>query len=352
MKILLIKLSSLGDTIHTLPSISDIQSHMPHAEITWAIEPAFAEIARLHPHVKRVLPVPLRQAKQARHTARLLYHIYKTIRQTQYDHIIDAQGLLKSSLLSYVARGHNSGYSKACAREPLASYWYQQTYNVPKHTHAIWRTKALCAHVCNYTIPQHLDFAIGTHHRDSLTKDAPVLLFHGTTWESKHYPESHWKQLIKLITEAGYRVAIPWGNDIEHERAKRLATHPQVTVLPRLSLSELKTVIIAARGAIGVDTGLSHLAGAVGTPCVGLYGPTDHTLAGNMGNHQIQVSARRDCPPHPQSPFVGSASKNPQQVPHFLRMENIQPEQAWQALQSLWENGATTPLPHEVVESS
>lgn len=197
-------------------------------------------------------------------------------------------------------------------------------------------------------MPSHLDFAIGTHNQDTLTEQSPILLFHGTTWDSKHYPETHWQQLITLITQAGYPVALPWGNAVEYARAQRLATHPQVTVLPRLSLPELKTVILSARGAIGVDTGLSHLAGALGTPCVGLYGPTDHTLAGNTGLYQTQISTRRDGTTSPKPMFIGSASKDTQQVPEYLRMEKIEPEQAWQALQRLWES---MPSPHEAAQS-
>jgi heptosyltransferase-1 len=348
MKILLIKLSSLGDTIHTLPSISDIHAQIPQAEISWAIEPAFADIAHMHPHVKQVLPIPLRQAKQWRQTPRLLPHIYQTIRAQSYDHIIDAQGLLKSGVLSQLARGQNSGYDRLSAREPLASYCYKKAYTVTKDLHAIMRTKSLCAQALQYTMPPRLDFAIGTHNPHTLTEQSPILLFHGTTWDSKHYPETHWQQLINLITQAGYPVALPWGNAAEYARAQRLATHPQVTVLPRLPLSELKTVIHSARGAIGVDTGLSHLAGALGTPCVGLYGPTDHTLAGNTGLYQTQISTRRDGTPSKEPMFIGSASKDTQQVPEHLRMEKIEPEQAWQALQRLWES---MPSPHETAQS-
>lgn len=347
MKILLIKLSSLGDTIHTLPSISDIQAQIPEAEISWAIEPAFAEIAHMHPHVKQVLPIPLRRVKQMRYTARALAQIISLIRAQSYDHIIDAQGLLKSSLLSYLARGHNSGYCKTSAREPWASYCYHSTYAVSKTLHAVMRTKSLCAQALQYPRPTQLHFAIGNHNQQTLTAQSPILLFHGTTWESKHYPEAYWQELIAQITQAGYPVALPWGNAVEHARAQRLATHPHVTVLPRLSLYELKNQLISARGAIGVDTGLSHLAGALGTPCVGLYGPTDHTLAGNIGPFQTQISARRDGP-MPEPTFIGSASKETHQVPQHLRMDQIQPKQAWEALRALWD---TMPLQHEAAQS-
>ncbi|MBT4803569.1 MAG: lipopolysaccharide heptosyltransferase I [Legionellales bacterium] len=352
MKILLIKMSSLGDAIHTLPAITDIASLYPNAEITWAVEPNFAAIPAMHPAITHIISTPLRNIKKnimSKQSISTLTQIRHELNKQQYDLVIDAQGLLKSSLLSKIANGKNFGYCRKSAREAISAIFYKNKISIAKNQHAVMRTKKLCAAALKYDMPQEINYGITATNQ---TTDPYVILFHGTTWASKHYPQEQWLHLIKIITTAGFKVKIPWGNQVEYKRAQQLATIANTEVLPKSSLSELKDIIFNAKGAIGVDTGLTHLAAALGTPCIGLYGPTDHDLAGNLGQYQAQISTRRDCAPCQRANcccnknnhttierrnFSGSASKDPNQVPSFLCMGAITPADIWAKLQSIWE---------------
>ncbi|GAB4223041.1 MAG: lipopolysaccharide heptosyltransferase I [Gammaproteobacteria bacterium] len=305
MKLLLIKTSSLGDVIHTLPAITDAVERYPQLEITWVIEESFVDIASMHPQVKHIIPVAWR--KWRKRWWRLLWHpqwqnFIKTLRLQHYDYVIDAQGLLKSAFFSVLARGPRYGLNWQSAREPLASWFYQHKLAVAKGQHAITRVRQLFANVLNYSEPnssidyglQQLNFANNYYYSQ------PYLIFlHGTTWATKHWPESYWQQLIVQATTAGYYIILPWGNQQEQARAQRLA-HRQahVQVLPeKFNFMQLASLIKHAAGVVAVDTGLGHLAAALATPCISLYGPTNPALTGSLGVQQIHLKAQFACAP-------------------------------------------------------
>ncbi len=308
MKVLVVKTSSLGDVIHTLPALTDAVSALPGIRFDWVVEEAFAELPSWHPAVERVIPVALRRWRRGLWTswrAGEWRRFRSDLRAQSYEAVIDAQGLLKSAWIAWQARGPRYGLDRASAREPLAALAYQHPIAVPRERHAIERVRRLFAQALGYAVPAiEPDFGLAD---SPLFDDAdrpverrgPALLFlHGTTWPSKHWPLAYWAQLIDLANAQGFEVLLPWGSDAERERAENLAAHSaNAWVLPRLGLAELAREFRHAAGVVGLDSGLSHLAAALGTPGVTLYGPTRADLTGVIGSRHRNLVADFPCAP-------------------------------------------------------
>lgn len=301
MKVLVVKTSSLGDVIHTLPALTDAMRAYPGTRFDWAVEEAFAEIPSWHPAVERVIPLALRRwRKSPLKTLRSgEWSAYRAaLRASTYDAVIDAQGLMKSALLvTRMARGPSSGLDAASAREPLAARLYDHPIAVPRGQHAVERVRQLFAQALGYEVPETRgDFAIASHfaRRDG----PPYLVFlHATTRHAKHWPEAHWAELAKLAAGQAFPVRLFWNTPEEKARADRLAqASANVTVLPRMKLAEVAAELGGAAGVVSVDTGLSHLAAALDRPNVILFGPTDPGLVGGYGKDQLCLRAK-DFPP-------------------------------------------------------
>ena len=143
-KILLVKMSSLGDVVHALPAVQDAvqRGH----EVDWVVEEGFADVARLHPGVRRVLPVAWRRwRRDLAASGEEMTSFLSTLRERQYDLIIDSQGLIKSATVALLARGARAGFSHTSAREPWASFAYRSKIRVARTLHAIDRQRLLFA---------------------------------------------------------------------------------------------------------------------------------------------------------------------------------------------------------------
>jgi len=303
MRVLVIKTSSLGDVIHTLPALTDAALALPDVTFDWVVEEGFAEIPAWHQNVDKVIPVAIRRWRQG-----LLKTLRggewgkfkKAIGAEQYSAIIDAQGLLKSAWLTRYTHGPIFGYSNECAREPLASQFYHHKIHVPKGQHAVERTRQLFAKSLGYDLPQKIGRSgIDKSCLPLPSSDKPYLLFfHGTTWATKHWPEFYWKTLAQKVNEEGHRVMLPWGTEEERKRAERIAELGEdVCVMPKTDLAQVSGWIAGAKGVVAVDTGLAHLTAALDVPTVTLYGPTDPRLSGAYGKNQIHLYANYDCAP-------------------------------------------------------
>ena len=296
-RVLVVKTSSLGDVIHSLPALTDAVRSIPDIQFDWVVEQSFAEVPRWHPAVDRVIPVAVRRWRkhpiQAWRSGEWA-EFKQQISRCDYDVVIDAQGLLKSAWLTRYAGGVRYGLDKHSAREPMASRFYHQPIHVPKKQHAVERVRQLFAKALGYT----LDEQIGEYNLSFQSeRQKIVVLLHGTTWASKHWPESSWIELRHLLLEAGYQVVLPWGNDEEKARAKRIAGDSIAEVLPKMSLTELAELLSASAGCISVDTGLGHLAAAVDTPTLALFGPTNSALTGFYGKNQQSLQSVFHCAP-------------------------------------------------------
>lgn len=328
MRVLVVKMSSLGDVIHTLPALTDAASAVEGIRFDWVVEEGFAEIPAWHPAVDNVLPIALRRWRK--HPLRDFrgpqWRAFRqSLRRESYDAVIDAQGLLKSAIIARLPKIPVYGLDKHSAREPLAALGYRHKVAVAKDMHAVERTRTLFAKALNYSLPEGRgDYGV----RDHLTggrdrRQSGLLFFHATARAEKLWPEDHWVELAEEALAAGYPVSLPWGSDTERERAERIANRASgVQVLPRLDLLGLADLLLEARGVVAVDTGLGHLAAALDVPTVSLYGPTSTRLIGAYGRNQTHI----------QSDVGAEQSNDP-----LTMMSSIPASQVWAELNPLLE---------------
>lgn len=297
MNVCVIKTSSMGDVIHTLPALTDAQKAIPSLSIDWVVEENFAEIPHWHSAVNRVIPIALRRWRKSPFSiqTRNEWKNYRTLLQAEnYDAVIDAQGLIKSALFATrFAQGMKHGYDRQSIREPLASFFYDKKYAISYQQHAVERIRQLFAQSLGYELPQvQGDYGIARHFLHQTSEKNYVVFIHSTTRADKHWEESEWQKLIEKITAlSDCKIHLPWGNEQEKARAERLAqVHSNVLVLPKLTLTELAKQIANAKAVVSVDTGLAHLTAALDKPNITLYGATDPKLIGCYGENQHYLS--------------------------------------------------------------
>lgn len=286
-RLLIVKTSSLGDVVHNLPVLADIRAHYPDMRFDWVVEESFAEIPALHPAVSAVIPVALRRWHKnpfSGITWREIAAFRQRLQQQRYDFVLDTQGLLKSALIARCADGIHHGQDRASAREPLAAMLYDIRHHVPRGQHAVLRNRQLAAFALGYPLPQSPpDYGIRAPQTTSsmALPGSYMVGLHATSRDSKLWPEAHWIALGRQLAAEGIALLLPWGNDKEQQRAQTIAAQvPQAVVLPRLRLAQLAAILAGARAAVGVDTGLVHLAAALGIPTVAIYTDTAPLLTG------------------------------------------------------------------------
>jgi heptosyltransferase-1 len=308
MRILIIKTTSLGDVIHNLPIIADIKKIHPDATIDWVIEESFAEIPTMHPDVNNVIKVAFRRWRKSLLTKKTWQEVsnFKQNLQTQtYDIVIDTQGLLKSGLLTYLSNSPKKcGYDKNSAREPMASWFYDHKYAISYQQHAVTRNRTLTALSLGYKSPNTPpDYGIQASTKATLNLNQPyIVALHGTSRDSKLWLTEHWISLGKQLENKGISLALPWASEAESHRAQLIANSLQnAVVLPKLNITALAKIISQSVAAIGVDTGLSHLAAALNKHVIAIYTDTDPALTGVMAGAQICVNlGGKNMQPAPQ----------------------------------------------------
>ncbi|OCG42050.1 lipopolysaccharide heptosyltransferase RfaC [Gilliamella sp. Bif1-4] len=303
MRVLVVKTSSMGDVLHSLPALTDAANNLPNITFDWVVEENFAQIPSWHFAVNQVIPVAIRRwrknwfAKAIRHER---HDFINTLRRQHYDVIIDAQGLIKSAfLITRKARGIKHGLDRKSIKEPIASWFYDIKHNVSKQMHAIERIRLLFAKSLQYKLPDSMgDYAIARHFLSSLPNNNQqyLIFLHATTRDDKHWSEDAWRKLIKLVEPTGLKIKLPWGAPHEQARAIRLAQgYQHVEILPKLSLSDIATIIAGAKAVVSVDTGLSHLTAALDRPNITLFGKTNPKLIGGYGKNQFSIISNEKC---------------------------------------------------------
>ena len=299
MRILLIKTSSLGDVVHNLPVVTDLRTRFPAADIDWVVEEAFADIPRLHPGVGQVIPVAVRRWRRSLlspQTWREIGSLRKRLGAARYDIAIDTQGLLKSALITRMAPTRRCGYAADSAREPLASRFYDARFEVAKALHAVERNRRLAAMAGGYTSNGAPDYGIAAV--PAPTPGPTAVLLTATSRDDKLWPEDRWIALGCELQARGLYCLLPAGNSLERERAERIASRiPQANLLPPSGLGELAGQLSAARIVVGVDTGLVHLAAALGRPTLALFSASDPALTGVLARTPAFNLGSRGQPP-------------------------------------------------------
>lgn len=301
MRVLVVKTSSLGDIVHTFPALSDACDAIDGIRFDWVVEEAFQQLPGWHPAVDQTITSAVRRWRHSWLETMVggeWKAFLKALQADDYDAVIDAQGLIKSGLITRKARGVKHGYDRQSAREPMACWFYDKTHFVSREQHAIQRTRQLFAHVLGYSIADTpLKYGLSVEPDSSISSDS-ILFLHGTTWASKRWPMAFWQALARLAAAEGMQVLIPSGNTEERQFADELAaTSDAIVALDEHSLADMASLIKAMRGVVSVDSGLAHLASALQVPAVGLYGATNAELTGILGDKQRSLQAAIDCSP-------------------------------------------------------
>ena len=288
-RILLVKLSSLGDVIHSLPAVTDLAMERPDAHIAWAAEEAYCDLVKLHPAVAEAIPVNLRGLRRNPLNASSWRRIAATRRslgRAQWDYVIDAQGLLKSAVVASFARANAFGLDAKSARERFAARFYDVRIPVPRDLHAVERNRRLMGEIFGYR-PQG-DARYGLARPAGAPSWAPAgryaVMLHAASHARKRWPEERWVALARMLAERDRITVFPGGTAEERASAARLAAAvPRALAAPAMSLTEAASLLAHAEGVVGVDTGLTHLAVALDTPTVGVYCATSPRLTGLHG---------------------------------------------------------------------
>ena len=336
MRILLVKMSSMGDIFHTFPAITDLKQQHPDIEIDWVVEDSFKEIVSWHPAINTVIPINLRRWTKefsGQHWQEFKY-FRKNLIGGNYDLIVDAQGLLKSAVVTKLSKTKIvHGFHKTSAREPFASFFYSHTHIVDKNLHAVARTRELFATIFNYSVPNELNFGIQQNFSHVKKNPQKLIFIIGTSWISKLWSTPHWQRLTALAIEEGFTVEIMWGSPREQTIADSIiATNPKATrPHQRMTITAIAEKLVEAAGVVGLDTGFSHLAGALETPTIALYGATSPIKVGLIGAHtaNLQTEQELTCMPCHKRHCKWLPENSNETAPC---MNGIQPHLVWQEL--------------------
>lgn len=293
MKVLIVKLSSLGDVVHAMPAVQDLRQAFPDAQIDWVVERGFAPLVQRCAGVNRVIACELRRWRKSplSKQTRLAWHAFRTeLQRERYDAVIDLQGLSKSALVSWLTRLSPQGLRFGMANqtegssfEAPARWVADVAIALPPHIHAVARSRELCARSLDYGVPEIQSFgllaqvdkapeAIKSAATNGASPHGVVALVHGTSRADKQWPLAYWHALGKLLNDGGYAVALPHGSDEEQQRAHEIAGPlANAVIWPRLGLDALTDALATCAGVVGVDSGLSHIAVALDLPHVQIY---------------------------------------------------------------------------------
>jgi heptosyltransferase-1 len=281
---LIIRPSSLGDIVHALPIVHDLHEHCPGITIDWVAEEAFAALVHLNKGVRRVIPVALRRWRHdalARSTWQEWAAFRRDLARERYDAIIDLQEQIKGALLAWLARGPVHGFDRRSVREPIVTLLYAHRHRIDPARHLIDRCRRLAGKTFGYEPSGAPRFGLEAPPQDGAPESPYAVFVHATSRDDKLWPEADWKALLERAVSAGFTVVLPWGSAEEQARSQRIAQGVGGSVIPpRRSLPELASLLARAVWVVGVDTGLTHLAAALGTPTVAIFTVTDPELAG------------------------------------------------------------------------
>jgi heptosyltransferase-1 len=304
LKILIVKLSSLGDVVHTFPAVQDIRRTLPHAELHWVVERAFAPLVSRCEGISRVIPCDLRRWRKSPFSrqTRTEWAAFKHELQSQaFDAVMDLQGLTKSALIARLAPLTATGKRFAMANRTNGSGYEAPTRWVADvviplepYVHAVQRSRLVCAAALGYTVQEADDYGLAIRYVAEHALSRPtVALIHGTSRADKEWSVAHWVELGRRLNQAGFSIVIAHGNAAEKATSEAIAHQLENTrVWPAMGLDVLVDAMAQCVGVIGVDSGLSHIAVALNLPHVQIYNFDTAWRTGPRVPHQISVFAQ------------------------------------------------------------
>ncbi|MEP7208751.1 MAG: lipopolysaccharide heptosyltransferase I [Casimicrobiaceae bacterium] len=296
--VLVVRPSSFGDVVHALPVVADIAAHRPGVAVDWVAEEAFAPLVALHPGIRTVIPVALRRWRHhlLDRGAWLEFTAFRRALRDQgaYLAVLDLQEQVKGAVIARLARGPTHGFDRNSVRERSSTLLHRHHHGVARALHFEARCRALAGLALGYVPagPPRYGLVPPPVPAGLLPAGPFAVCVHVTSRDDKRWADSRWSALIDALGKAGMHALLPWGTPEERTRSLALARgHDRAVVPERLSMPVLASVLAAAAIVIGVDTGLVHLAAALGTPTVGLFTRTDPGLAGVAiaGRHGVDV---------------------------------------------------------------
>ncbi len=303
MRVLIIKLTSMGDLMHALPALTDAVNHNPDIRFDWVVDEGFSEVPKWHPAVDRVITTAHRRWKKT---------VWQCVRRGEfgafmhelnlgdYDVVVDFQSNLKSAFVSWLRRGDVHGYDRKTCREKPAHWAYAHHYSIPLRQHAIERQRQLLAKILDYPLPNTpSDYGVNLQQYrlpqrvgDISLPEKYVVFVHNASWPTKLWPQQYWQQLIERVVQQGYSVLLPSGSEAEYQRAQVMAQcSPKAIALPKTMLNEMAAIMSHAQAAVCSDTGLAHMAAVANAASITLYAVTDTVLIGTVGKNQQHVMA-------------------------------------------------------------
>lgn len=332
-KILLVKITSMGDLIQMLPALTDAHMAYPGIQIDWLCEDTFSDIPALHPVIRKIITLPYRRWKKnirKAFTSGDIFQFLKTLRAEQYDMVIDAQSNIKSALFSLLAKGKLYGLDKTSVREYGAHFFYRNTITIDRNQNHTHRMRQMLAEILKYPLPQTpANYGIGDENLEKVDIELPQKFIFFTVIASMQYklwPEKHWSEVINFVLDNGYEIVMPWWSEKEKERVTRLKNnHAGVHLLPPLNLRQKAFVLSKSCGAISLDTGLSHMAAALNKPNICLYGPNASQFCGTIGVMQQHMTAQSpDCVPCNKSRCQFIEQQRLEYAPCMVNIEPLQ----------------------------
>ncbi len=323
-RILIVKLSSLGDVVHAMAAVQDMRRALPNAQIDWVVERAFAPLVARCEGVRRVIPCELRRWRKnpLSSATRQDWAAFKAaLQQEAYDAVIDLQGLTKSALIAWLAQTRVGGLRYAMANRTEGSGYEAPTrwvadraVTLAPHVHAVQRARLLCAEALGYALEGEAQFGLkaaglavsppqgraahqllanpGASANPFAPRKPVVALVHGTSRQDKEWPLDHWIALGQRLNHSGFAVALAHGNATEKAVSEKIAAGLQdAWVWPPMALDALVDTMAHCSGVIGVDSGLSHIAVALGLAHVQIYNFDTAWRTGVANTRQVCVYA-------------------------------------------------------------
>lgn len=277
MKICIVKLSAMGDIIHAMVALQFIKQEFPEAQIDWVVESSFAGVLKNNPHIDNILEVNLKSIKKKKSEIFTQIKLLKSYSKNSYDIVIDAQGLLKSAIVSKIIGAKViAGFDKESIREGIASFFYDKKVHIAYDANTIERNATVICEplgikITSEKILNKEKFLFSS----SSVKNLPEifnLFVIGSTWESRNYPK---EKFIEIAEALEIETFIVWGSEEEHRKALWMQDHSRyIHILKKTTLDELKYVISKCSLLIGNDTGPTHMAWGLNIPSITIFGPT------------------------------------------------------------------------------